>query len=55
MYAGAVLHIHPVADADNIHIATDYRVEPDAAVIPHHHIAGDGGIGGDKAIISPTG
>ena len=36
--ARPVLHVHPVPDADAVHITTHHRVVPHAAIVAHHHI-----------------
>ena len=46
----SVLNVHAVADADAVHIATQHGVEPDAALVAHHHIAYDGGVFGQVAV-----
>jgi len=55
MYAGAILDIHFVTDPYKVHISTNYRIEPYAAVISHNHVAGDRGVRREIAIISPFG
>ncbi len=45
----AVLHVHPVADADRVHIAPHHRMEPHAAALAHHHVAHHHGVLGQEA------
>jgi len=50
MNTGTILHIHFVAHSYIVHIATDNGVEPDAALVAHLNITGNGGIGSDETI-----
>jgi hypothetical protein len=48
----AILDIDPVADPDEMDVASDHRVKPDAAAVTHHHVADDRRIGSEKTIVS---
>jgi hypothetical protein len=50
---GSVLHIDTVTDADAVHVATQHRIEPDAAFVSEDHIAAEGGIGRYETAASP--
>jgi hypothetical protein len=52
MDAGAILHIHFVADPYKIHIAPHHRIEPKTAIITGDHIANDSRIGCNETIIT---
>jgi hypothetical protein len=39
MQHAEVLHVGPISDPNVVHIAADHGVEPDAALLTHHHIA----------------
>ncbi len=52
VYNGAILHIYLVAHAYNVHIATQNGIKPYTAVVAHHHIANNGGVGGNIAVVS---
>jgi hypothetical protein len=49
---GSILDIHSLADADGVYITTDYRIEPEAAMVARNDIAHKGGIFGDKTIFT---
>jgi hypothetical protein len=51
MDAGAILHIYFVTDLNEVHIASDNRIEPETAIITGDHIANDGGIGCNETIV----
>jgi hypothetical protein len=38
-----ILHVGPVADADEMHVTTDDGIEPDATLLAHDHVADDHG------------
>ena len=48
----SVLNVYAIANADAVYIATKHGVEPDAALVAHHHIAYDGGVFGQVAVFS---
>jgi hypothetical protein len=47
-----ILDVHVVADPDGMNIAPNYCVEPDAAIVAKHNIAGDGCIICQEAIFT---
>jgi hypothetical protein len=53
--AGSVLYIHFISHFYKIHIPADHGIEPGTAIITHDHIADDGGIGCDEAIVTKLG
>jgi len=55
VYDGAVLHIHRIAHFNIMHIASYHRIEPDAAIVSHHHIAYHGCIGRNKTVFAEHG
>src|ERR1043165_4147025 len=52
---GTILHIGIITNADIVHIAPDNCIEPNRAVVTHHHIAYDGCIFRNEAVFSPNG
>jgi hypothetical protein len=44
MYNGSILNINPVANADEIHIASHHRLKPHGTFIPHDNITYNRGI-----------
>jgi hypothetical protein len=48
----AILNIDLIADPDGIYIPPDNCVEPDTALISNDYVANNGGIGGDKAVLT---
>ena len=55
MEYAAILYVDAIADAYTVDIATQYGIEPYAAVAPHHHIADDCSIIGQKTVLSNLG
>jgi hypothetical protein len=51
----AVLDIDLIADPDGVHIAPDYGIEPDTAVISNDYVTYHGGIGSDKTVFTELG
>ena len=49
---GAVLDVHPVADADGVHISPEYGIEPYATVFSHYYIADNGGVVGQITVFT---
>src|SRR5687767_4457237 len=49
---GPVLYVHLVSYFNIVYIASHNSVEPDTAVVAHHHIAHYGGIFGNVAVLS---
>jgi hypothetical protein len=52
---GAILNIHFIPYAYAVYVAPHHGIEPDAAVVAHHYVANDSGIGSNKAIVSKLG
>ncbi len=51
----AILNIDLIADPNTIDVAAYHGIEPDAAIIPHDHVADHGGIRRDEAIFTKLG
>jgi hypothetical protein len=49
---GAVLDIDFISYPDKIHIAAYHRLEPHGALVAHDHIADNGGIFCEEAVLS---
>src|SRR4030095_6581868 len=52
MNARSILDIYFITYADEIHIAANHCIEPDAAVVTHDHITNDSGVGSNETIFS---
>jgi hypothetical protein len=52
MNAGAVLHIHFVAQLYKVHIAADNRIEPETAIVAGYHIANNSSIGSNETVVA---
>src|SRR5450432_296072 len=50
----AILYINFISDTDTVYIPPHNSIEPDAAIIPEHHIPDDRCIGCDKNISAKT-
>jgi hypothetical protein len=46
-----ILNIGIVPNCDRVHIAPDYGIEPDAAIIAHYHLSYYSGIVGQKTVL----
>ena len=53
MNYSSILHIYFVAEANTVYIAPYYSIKPYTAIVAHYYIAYNGGIRGNKAIVSP--
>ena len=53
--AGAVLHVGVVADDDGGHVATHNGIEPHRALVAQRHVAHQGGVLAEVAVLSPAG
>jgi hypothetical protein len=47
---GSILDVHPVANADFMHIGTNNRLEPKSTVGPRFNVAHNGGIGSNPIV-----
>ena len=52
MYNRAILNIYFIAEADAVYVTSYHCTKPYAAIITHHHIANDSGIGSNKTIFA---
>lgn len=52
MEYGAVLDVHSVADADGVHIAPKYGIEPYATVSSHYYVANNRGVVGQITVFA---
>src|SRR5215218_10186627 len=50
MDTGAILHIHLIAHFYVVHIAANNGIEPDATLITHLHIAGNGSVRSNETV-----
>jgi hypothetical protein len=48
----AILNVYFISNGDGIHISSYNGVKPNTAVVAHHYLSYNGGIVGDKTILS---